>query len=414
MGNRHPLHLSTIQDYLLADVAFRIQLTPTDYKKAKERYTAINSYLDRPESLLHNRIEIYYPQGSMAIGSTIASNLTTDHFDLDTIAQLLISQHTNPAEVLDLLFSALNGLPGSRYYGKVTRNSRCVTVEYEDGMRIDVAPMVRRGATPERESVLFHHRRETPGDPGYHKVANPYGFAVWFNARTPPEEMFAEQYAALIKSHMTFAEAEQEPIPDQEDAHKKSMALIALQLTKRYRNVRFDRRKVCRPPSVLLAKWVADAAGGGRVRLIDELLYQVRRMRHVLSDHIATGRLVHVVNPVCAEDVLTDRWPANQADQLLFVEDFDHFIAQLERLHSECPIEEVRDILSDLFGERPSADAVKGFSDMYGNRVQRGGLYVPGSHVTSGSAALVGLSAAASAYARPTPGHTFFGDETDA
>jgi hypothetical protein len=414
MGNRHSQNLFTIQDYLLADVAIRIQLSPTNYKKAVERYEAINSYLDRPDSPLHTRIEIYYPQGSMAIGSTIASNLTTDHFDLDTIAQLLISLHADPAEVLDLLFNALNGSPGSRYHDKVTRNSRCVTVEYEDGMRIDVTPMVRCMAAPERESVLFHHRRETPWDPGYRKVANPYGFSVWFNARTPPEAVFAEQYAALVKSHVTFAEAEQEPIPDQEEPHKKSMALIALQLAKRYRNVRFDRRKVRRPPSVLLAKWVADAAGGGRVRLIDELLYQVRRMRRVLSEHVTIGRLVHEVNPVCAEDVLTDRWPANQAAQVLFIEDLDHLIAQLERLHAGCPIEEMRDILSDVFGETPSTDAVKAFGEKYGNRVQRGGLYLPGSQVTSGSAALIGLTAATSAYARPTPSHTFFGDETDA
>lgn len=413
MGNRHSLQPFTIQDFLLADVAIRIQLSPSNYNKAVERYTAINSYLDRPDSPLHTRIEIFYPQGSMAIGSTIASNLTTDHFDLDTIAQLLINLHANPAEVLDLLFNALNGAPGSRYHGKVTRNSRCVTVEYEDGMRIDVTPMVRRMPTPERESVLFHHRSETPWGPGYRKVANPYGFAVWFNAHTPPEAVFAEQYAALAKSHVTFAEAEQEPIPDQEDPHKKSMTLIALQLAKRYRNVRFDRRKVRRPPSVLLAKWFADAAGG-RVRLIDELLHQVRRMRQILSDHVAIGRLVHEVNPVCAEDVVTDRWPANHADQVLFVEDLDHFIEQLERLYVGCPIEEMREILSDLFGERPSADAVKAFGDKYGNRIQRGGLYLPGSQVASGSAALVGLTAAAPAYARPTPRHTFFGDETDA
>lgn len=412
MGNSPDLF--TIQDYLLADVAIRIQLSPANYKKAVDRYTAINSYLDGPDSPLHTYIEIYYPQGSMAIGSTIASSLTTDHFDLDTIAQLLISPHSNPAQVLDLLFNALNGSSGSRYYGKVTRNSRCVTVEYEDGMRIDVTPMVRRMSTPERESVLFHHRRETPWEPGYRKVANPYGFAVWFNGRTPPEAVFADRYDALVKSHMAFAEAEQEPIPDQEDPRKMSMAVIALQLTKRFRNVRFDRRKFRRPPSVLLAKWFADAAGGGHVRLIDELLHQVRHIRQILSDHVAIGRLVHEVNPVCAEDVLTDRWPANQADQALFIDDLDHLIAQLERLHAGCSIEEMRQILSDLFGERPSADAVTAFGDRYGNHVQRGGLYVPGSQVTSGSAALVGLTAAASARARPIPKHTFFGDETDA
>lgn len=416
MRNRRSIHLfNDVQDYLLADVAVRIQLSPTNYKKALERYEAINKYLDRPESPLHNRIEIFYAQGSMAIGATIARNLTTDHFDLDTVGQMMVSVNAAPAQVLDLLFTTLNGPKGSLYHGKVTRNSRCVTVDYADGMKIDVTPMARRPATPERESVLFHHCRETPHVPGYRKVANPFGFAGWFNARTPQELMFAEQYAALAKSYEVFAEAEQEPVPEQEDPYKKSMALIAHQLTKRFRNVRFDRRQVRRPPSVLLAKWAADAAGSGRTRLIDELLHHARYMRQILAQHIATGRLVHVLNPVCTEDALTDRWPANQADQVMFMQDLEHFIAELERLHAGCPVEEMRSILTDLFGEQPSGEAVKAFTSALGEPIRGGtGLYVPGRHASTGSAALIGLPTAATAHAKPTPKHTFFGDRPDA
>lgn len=415
MRNRRSLRLfKDVQDYLLADVAVRIQLSLTNYKKAVERYEAINKYLDRPESPLHNRIELFYAQGSMAISATIASNLTTDHFDLDTIGQLLVSVNADPAEVLDLLFTALNGPKGSQYHGKVKRNSRCVTVEYADGMKIDVTPMARRPATPERESVLFHHSRETPNVPGYRKVANPYRFAEWFNARTPQEVAFAEQYAALAKSYEVLAEAEQEPVPDQKDPYRKSMALIAHQLMKRYRNVRFDRRKGRRPPTVLLAKWAADAAGSGKVRLIDELLHHARQMRQTLAQHVALGQLVHVVNPACSEDVLTDRWPESQDDQTLFLGDLDHFIVRLERLHAGCPIDEMRDILSELFGEQPSVEAVKAFTSNVGEPIRGGaGLYVPGRHAAAGSAALVGLGAAP-VHAKPTPKHTFFGDSPDA
>ena len=415
MRDRRSLRIfKDVQDLLLADIAVRIQLSPTNYNKAVERYEAINTYLDRPESPLHNRIEIFYAQGSMAIGATIASNLTTDHFDLDTIGQLMVSINADPAQVLDLLFNALNGPKGSLYHGKVTRNSRCVTVEYADGMKIDVTPMARRPATPERESILFHHCHETPNIPGYRKVANPYGFAQWFTARTPQEAIFAEQYAALAKSYLTFDEAVQDPVPEQEDLYKKSMALIAHQLMKRYRNVRFDRRKVRRPPSVLLAKWAADAAGSGKVRLIDELLHHARRMRETLAQHAACGELVHVVNPACAADVLTDRWPASQADQSMFIADLDHFIAQLEYLHAGCSIEEMREILADLFGEQPSTEAVKAFTADVGEPIKGGtGLYVPGRHAATGSAALVGLGVTA-AHAKPTPKHTFFGDAPDA
>ncbi len=51
MDDRDSLRLFTSQGYLRADVAIRIQLSPTNFKKAIERYTAINGYLDRPASL---------------------------------------------------------------------------------------------------------------------------------------------------------------------------------------------------------------------------------------------------------------------------------------------------------------------------------------------------------------------------
>ena len=50
MDDHDSLHLFTSQGCLLADVAIRIQLSPTSFKKAIERYTAINSYVDRPGS----------------------------------------------------------------------------------------------------------------------------------------------------------------------------------------------------------------------------------------------------------------------------------------------------------------------------------------------------------------------------
>ncbi len=72
-------------DILLADVAIRIQLSKTDYNKATQRYQTINAWAERDESPLKGRVELFYPQGSMAIGATIASKLKTDEFDIDVV-----------------------------------------------------------------------------------------------------------------------------------------------------------------------------------------------------------------------------------------------------------------------------------------------------------------------------------------
>ena len=64
--------LSEPVDVLLADVAIRIQLSRTDYRKAEERYHALSEWIDLQGSPLAGRAALVYPQGSMAICATIA------------------------------------------------------------------------------------------------------------------------------------------------------------------------------------------------------------------------------------------------------------------------------------------------------------------------------------------------------
>ena len=78
-----------MRDLLLADLAIRVQLSRTGHDRAEQRYQTLGEWLDRDGSPLQGQVELTYPQGSMAIGATIASRLTTDEYDLDFIAQLV-------------------------------------------------------------------------------------------------------------------------------------------------------------------------------------------------------------------------------------------------------------------------------------------------------------------------------------
>ena len=203
-------------DMLLADVAIRVQLSRTDYNKTVNRYQAINRWIERVESPLEDRVELFYPQGSMAINATIASKLKTDEFDIDVVAQLDLPADVSPTKVLDLLHQAIKGEPGSRYHRMVRRRTRCVTVDYRDDMHLDVTPMLRRAGTPERESWIFHHRPETPHQPGRRLVANPYGFAELFKDSTPPDHAFTEDFETRAGEYEAwiFAEmADSDPVP---------------------------------------------------------------------------------------------------------------------------------------------------------------------------------------------------------
>ena len=135
----------SVLDVMLADIAVRIQLTPTDYQTAIQHFDAINEWMDRVESPLHGRIELFYPQGGFMIGATTARHATDAEFDLDVMAQINWPANVDPEIALATTHRAIRGEPGSRYYKKSERRTRCSTVQY-DGMHVDVTPAIRLAA----------------------------------------------------------------------------------------------------------------------------------------------------------------------------------------------------------------------------------------------------------------------------
>jgi hypothetical protein len=404
-GNLSPL------DVMLAEIALRIQLSPTDYSKAVDRYETISDWIDREDSPLCGLVELTYAQGSMAIGATIARCSDRDEFDIDVMAQLGLSRYVDPEVALSLLETSIRGERGSRYYDKTKRNTRCVTVEYADGMHLDVTPAVLLPERLERTSLIFHSKPEDPREPKQRLFANPYGFADWFIARTPADETFAEFFERRSLEEAQFralAKGESEPVPEQMPAYRKSQAAVTLQLIKRFRNVRYERRpNLRRPPSVLLSKYIADHANF-TTTLAEEIMHQASAMLANFEDAHRTGRLVYEENPRCEEDKLTDRWPASFEDQGRFIADLRELIEKLGRLLGGASLREMRKVLEDLFGERPARDVVSDYVERYGRQHGQGrGAHLPGKGQVP--ATNVMLSAAPAA-ARRTQRHSFYGD----
>ena len=388
-----------IVDSLLTDIARRIQLSPTNYRIAVERYETVDKWLQRDASPIARVFTRLYAQGSFAIGATIASRLKNDEYDIDVIAELSLARDTPPADVLDLLFDAMNGEEGSRYHGKVQRRTRCVTLEYED-MHLDITPAVLLPPQPDRTSVIFHAHEDEPARRHRHIVANPWGFAQWFEDMMPAVREIVE--AVLRKSS--------EPIPDQEELIQKSKTLIALQLLKRWRNKCYDTRDGRAPPSVALAYWVATNAGTGQ-NLFSEFQAQADAMLSTFEAANAQNELVQVVNPKCDTDVLTDRWPGDLKTQQVFLGDLRALSANLQELAADPSIENCQTIMRRLFGENPTKAVFDDFVANYAARANSGGLFTGGG--TSG-VALSASSVAAAAQSRtaqPIRRHTDFGED---
>jgi len=413
-SDRYLRTLSTLtpQDILLAEVAARIQLSPTDYQLAVDHYNAIHQHIEREGSPLFGMVEEFYVQGGFAINATVARHASDDEFDLDAMIQLTLRVDVDPEWALSTLDRAIRGERGSRYYDKCERKTRCSTVNY-DGMHVDVTPTVRLQGLSEKTGYIFHSKPEDPNVKKKSLYANPFGFARWFNQMTPPDQDFAAFFESISLDQnraRLLAKADATPVPVQAPAYRKSRAVIALQLIKRWRNLAYDRHHPSwrLPPSVLQAFYVGSNAGR-TTSLSAELAYQVDRIRVTIATAHAQNRLVHAANPACPQDVLTDRWPGSLTEQKIFLDELEAFAKKLRRFEQEGDLEAMQKILIDLFGEKPSQGAVHKYVERYaGDIAVRGGRTLPGKAAIP--AALSGI-AAAPRVAQTAPAHKFYGDD---
>jgi hypothetical protein len=413
---RERFALTDPRDLLLANVAIRIQLSPTNHKLAVSRLETLATWLDREASPLAGKVTLVYAQGSMSINATIASALRYDEFDIDAIVQMVVAPRTSAQQALDLLFEAVRGERGSRYYNVTTRNTRCVTVEYRD-MHVDLTPAELIPGREPRVSYIFHHRPEEPRTVGKRIVANPFGFADWFNQVTPRfhdfEKFFESESRAMdvLVSRAAQTEEVPEPIP----TYLKSPVVIAHQLVKRFRNVQYDKREGRQPPSVLLAFLMSGFAGTSG-RPFVELLHQARSLRAYFEGHQNRGVLIHVTNPRCLEDVFSDRWPATLDEQGLFLKDLRYFVHQLERIEKDAPLDVIADVFARLFGEEVSKSVIREFADTTGRKIDDGALIIEhgSGRIDLGRSGIARAAAvAAPATVTGTPRHTFYGPDDE-
>lgn len=409
-ANLRQSQLTSPIDVLLADIVIRLQLNRTAYREAVDRYETIQKWIDRDESPLRGRVDACYPQGSMAIQATVASKGTADEHDLDVVAELKLSPDVSPEIPLELLYRSILGTLGSRYWGKTRRRSRCVTVDYSN-MHLDITPSVRLDSRPPRECRIFEsptHDRYAPSRP---IVANPYGFAKWFNDVTHVDDEFSElfnQRMLAYESAMSRLASEGIPLPAQEPAEKKSISAVILQLIKRWVNITYESRRVRRPPSVMLATMVANAQVSD-VSLLRGLNQCVQFIFDALRSESLTHSTIRILNPACNRDEFTDRWPETLDHQNLFISDLGKFLDRLQMLGKRPPLDEIQHIMVELFGELPTRSVFEAFNRQYGESISGGSSrYNP----TRGGIVLPSAVPAARTdvrNSRRVPSHTFFG-----
>jgi hypothetical protein len=393
-------------DRILAEIALSAQLPPSLHRKAGGRYEAVRAHLEAdPE--FKDEIEHFYPQGSMAIDATVSNRGTDDEYDLDIVGQLGGRfRQMEPLAILLALERALADYPVQ----KVIRQTRCVTLQYADRMHLDVTPALRVHGTLDRESLITHAKGPAQSTDDQFVDMNAYGFACWYRERTPLELRLAKamQDRWLSLDSSTRADAEVDDVPDQCEFTFKNTATLALQILKRFRNIRYADYVGRIPPSVMLA-YYAGMAAKQDMTLSDMLIRLANWIIGDIDQASLYGRKLHVANPVCEDDVFTDRWPTNLQQQNEFAGHLKELVAGLEAVkRGDLFADRLMDWLRISFGDRMVTSAADRMANDVGAGVQsaeqrytrKGGLLLPSAGIVAATAA------PAIAQARP---HTFYG-----
>jgi hypothetical protein len=397
-------------DRLLAEIALELQLPPTLHDQVDDRYAAVRRKLENTTAF-SGLIEHFYPQGSMAIDATISTRGTDDEYDLDIVAQLggrFLGMP--PLAILLELEQALEDYPVQA----VKRQTRCVTLYYADKMHLDITPGLRVVGTADRESQIAHAKGPKPNGDDRLVDMNAYGFALWYQQRTPIEIRFAKSFNEHWRAlgGVVMDEAKVDELPDQTHFAVKNTATLALQLLKRFRNIRYADFTGRIPPSVVLSHYAALSARPN-MRLSDMVIRIAGWIIRDIEQATLNGRRLYVANPACPKDVFTDRWPESLAQQNAFANHLKDLVAGLEAIRRmEFSAETIRDWLRDRFGSRVVTKAADRMATQIGAAIQgttqsytrKGKLLVPaaGRALSAAAAPLVAPASAARA-------HTFFG-----
>lgn len=399
---------ATALDRLLAEIAFSVQLPPSLHRKATSRYKAVREFLEGTENF-KEQIQHFYAQGSMAIDATISTRGTDDEYDIDIVAQLggrFVSM--TPTEILDDLYDALRDYRGL----KVVRQTRCVTIYYADGMHLDITPALRDEGTPERQGVITHAKGHNERPDDAFVPMNAHGFVNWFLERTPIEPQVVANFDRRWRNFEAGryrADADVDEVPDQTEFLVKSTTTLALQLLKRYRNIRYATYDGRMPPSVMLSYFAGSVSRPG-MTLSQMLVRLCRRIAREIRTASERRLLLHVSNPAYAEDVFTDRWPENQKQQMQFARHLDELADGLEAAHG-LSAGELGEWLREMFGDRVvsaaadriASEAATAIRDARHSYTPSGKIILP---TAAGIAAPAGVRAAPAAVP-----HTFHGDD---
>lgn len=331
---------------LLESISDKLDIPPSKYQLAVDRYTAVGNWLDDDNSPLKLFSPRIYPQGSFRLGTVVRpwKDGKEAEYDIDLVCYLDREKKSISPRVLKTLVG--DRLKDNKTYLSMLdeEGRRCWTLEYAEAddiaFHMDVLP-----AIPEDEEIISI--LESYGDDAAQyaeksigithtedkksyewKSSNPEGYALWFDecCRISPDfNSFQKTAKARIFNENRTVYASVDQVPDQ---LVRTPLQRAIQILKRHRDVYFAGRtnESHRPISMIITTLAASFYEGEadvlsalnkivakiaiHAELVKNLFFKVAEAsrgnrRVIYRDPDGTWQIKNPVNP---DENFADRW----------------------------------------------------------------------------------------------------------
>lgn len=344
---------------ILIKICDKLGLSQTLHQKLKEHYKSVSEYLTSCEGL--NDLEIY-PQGSVAIGTTIKP-IGREEYDLDFVCE----KDRYPFDLFLIIKENLKN--NERYKNIVEEKKRCVRINYKGNFHLDILPACPDQNSLNKTGILIPDKELKNLLP-----SDPKGYASWFNQKSDSQ----------LRVDKTI-----EPLPQYQETICKSSLQHTVQLMKRHRDIFFKLRPDQSPPSIILTTLCGEYYTN-QGNILKSIAY--------IAENIKNRDVKEIYNPVNPKELLSEKWMENP-------ELYNKFKDWIEALNTDLKIlekeEKLKETLLRMFGERitqPIFDELEGRESIHLNRKK---LSISSGGILSAS------------NGNSIPHNTFYGQEED-
>jgi len=273
-----------MSNQILLQIAQYLDISPTDYKRAQERYKSVKNWLE--EGIYQSGyLPDIYLQGSFRLGTVVRPYYKDKdgNFDIDQVCELTKRNIPNHPKVLK--HDVGDRLKENSDYERMLddEGKRCWTIEYasddaKPGFHIDVLPALKTDEGTLHNIDITHKENVVYS----WSTSNPKGYYLWFKSKNVYSTSFIEsQRNTIFNANRGLYEMEKD-VPKQ--LFRTSLQR-AIQIMKRHRDVHFV-NKDFKPISIIITTIVTQIYTQSDITgIIDEFInYVLNRNKFLIKN----------------------------------------------------------------------------------------------------------------------------------